>query len=191
MSHRLALLVLFFSFDCYLLRPVAAQDSIFRSYMDSGFKTMGSGDYPAAEKFFRLALKEADAFPSDDNRRDQAQRQLAMSLDRQFKYVEAEKLLRQSLARVEKSKDKNNVAHGLTLLANHYRNREKYDQAEPLYKQALAIRENANGPKAWETAQLMRDLADLHRDAGRADEAERSTSRRSPYWNPLRIASIT
>lgn len=152
--------------------PSWGQESIFRSYLESGFKAMGAADYPAAEKYFRLALKEANAFPEGDARRDQAMRQLAQVLDRQFKYTEAEELLRQSLARVEQGNDQNNLAHGLTLLANHYRFREKFDQAEPLYKQALTIREKVNGPKAWETAQLMRDMADLNRDMGRADEAE-------------------
>lgn len=155
-----------------LAAPAWSQETIFRSYLDSGIKAMGVADYPAAEKYFRLALKEANAFPEDDARRDQAMRQLAQALDRQFKYMEAEVLYRQSLTRVERGKDQNNLAHGLTLFANHYRHREKYDLAEPLYKQALAIREKVNGPKAWETAQLMRDFADMNRDMGRADEAE-------------------
>jgi len=50
--------------------------------------------------------------------------------------------------------------------------RGKVELSEPLYRKALIYREKAEGPKSWQVAQLLRDVADNHRDAGRLDAAE-------------------
>src|SRR5262249_49842099 len=47
-----------------------------------------------------------------------------------------------------------------------------HDDAAALYKKALTTRERLNGPNAWETAQLLRDIADNQCDAGNLDAAE-------------------
>src|SRR5438876_22031 len=45
------------------------------------------------------------------------------------------------------------TAQGLNNLADLYREQGKYEQAEPLYERALAIREEVLGPEHPETAQ--------------------------------------
>jgi hypothetical protein len=150
----------------------SAQESVWRSYLDSGRQAMDRGDLDAALRLLTLAEKEADTFPTGDTRRTQAWHSLAIIAERQFRYAAAEGYYKKGIALIERSKDQKFLAHVLTLAANHYRLRNDYDQAEALYKRALALREKANGPNAWETGQLMPDLADNHRDAGRTDAAE-------------------
>ena len=47
-----------------------------------------------------------------------------------------------------------------------------YDKAEPLYRRALAIREQALGAEHQEVAKSLEELAEVLRQAGRAQEAE-------------------
>jgi tetratricopeptide (TPR) repeat protein len=152
----------------------AAQNAVFDSYIKSAEKSSEKGDILGAEKFLLLAEKEAEG---DEPKLIQVWHRLALTKDRLFNYGDAEAHYQKALSRVEKRNkgkkdDRNLLAHSQTLFANHYRMRGRYDEAEALYKKSLAIRERVNGPKAWETAQLMRDLADNHRDAGRYDAAE-------------------
>ena len=48
----------------------------------------------------------------------------------------------------------------------------KYEQAEPLYKRALAIREQRLGPENRSTAAVLSDLALLYMDQGKYQQAE-------------------
>jgi hypothetical protein len=52
-----------------------------------------------------------------------------------------------------------------------YRRQGKYDQAEPLYQRALAIREKALGPEHPHTASLLKNYAALLRAMERDEEA--------------------
>lgn len=149
-----------------------AQEAVWKSYMDAGNKAFEADDLSTAERLFLLAEKEAEAFPADDPRRAYAWGQLAAMYERQFQYGKAEQLRKKCVALSEKGKNQAFKVMQETILANHYRLREKYDLAEPLYKKALAVREKLNGPDSWETAQLLRDLADCNRDAGRLEEAD-------------------
>jgi hypothetical protein len=170
--HPLSAAVLVMAITIIWPSTVLAQEAIWRSYMDAGEKAANQGDFAAAERYFALAEKEAEGFPASDTRRAYTWNQLASACSRLFQYGRAEQLLKKSVALAGKGKEQVFAAHNETILANHYRLREKYDLAEPLYKKALAVREKVNGPDAWETAQLIRDLADLNRDAGRLDAAE-------------------
>jgi len=152
----------------------SAQNAVFDSYIKSAEKSSEKGDIAGAEKFLLLAEKEAEG---DVAKLVNVWHRLALTKDRLFKYADAEAHYKKALAAVErrnkgKKEDRNWLAHSQTLYANQLRMRGRYDEAEALYKKALAIREKVNGAKAWETAQLMRDLADNHRDAGRYDAAE-------------------
>ncbi len=60
----------------------------------------------------------------------------------------------------------------LNNLAELYRAQGKYAEAEPLYKRALAIRENALGPHHQDVATSLNNLALLYRAQGRHAEAE-------------------
>jgi tetratricopeptide (TPR) repeat protein len=54
----------------------------------------------------------------------------------------------------------------LNNLANLYKAQNKYDEAEPLYKRSLAIREKAVGPDHPFVAVGLNNLADLYAGPG-------------------------
>ena len=56
--------------------------------------------------------------------------------------------------------------------ANYLYGRAQYEQAEPLYQRALAIREKALGPDHPSTAQSLNNLAALYASQGRYEDAE-------------------
>jgi tetratricopeptide (TPR) repeat protein len=151
-----------------------AQDAIYDSYIASASKASEKGDIASAEKFLKLAVNEVEG---NEEKLIQTWHRLAVAQDRLFKYSEAERNYKQALERLEKrtkgkKEDRLFLAHSLALYANHCRLRGKFEEAEASYKKALTIREKLNGPRAWETAQLLRDIADNHRDAGRYEAAE-------------------
>ncbi len=170
--HSFAVMTLILTTMIASPSTASAQEAVWKSYMDAGEKSFNQGDFVGAEKFFVLAEKEADAFPPDDSRRAYTWNQLAAACERLYQYGRAEQLRKKTVALTASGKNQGLIAHQDTVLANHYRLREKYDIAEPLLKKALVIREKVNGPDAWETAQLIRDLADVNRELGRFDEAE-------------------
>ena len=63
------------------------------------------------------------------------------------------------------------IAVTLNGLANVLRDQRRFAEAEPLYRRALAIREQAFGPKDSNVAETRGDLAELMRRTGRAKEA--------------------
>ena len=173
MEHR-CLLSMMIMVAAMVIRPghCIAQEVVWRSYLDSAQKAIGEGDLVAADRLLALAEKEAESFGPSDPRRLQTWNLMSGVAERQYQYGKAASLLRKALILAERGKNKALAAHQQTLLANHYRLIGDHDKAEPLYKSALAIRESVNGTDAWETAQLIRDLADNHRDAGRMEAAE-------------------
>jgi tetratricopeptide (TPR) repeat protein len=57
-------------------------------------------------------------------------------------------------------------------LAVLYHNQGRYEEAKPLYKRALIIREQVLGENHPDTAQALNNLAELYRTLGRYEEAE-------------------
>jgi tetratricopeptide (TPR) repeat protein len=64
------------------------------------------------------------------------------------------------------------TALSLNNLAALYHSQGKYTEAEPLFKQALAIREQRLGPQHPDTAQSLNNLAGLYQAQGKYAEAE-------------------
>jgi tetratricopeptide (TPR) repeat protein len=64
------------------------------------------------------------------------------------------------------------VAVLLYNLANVRTEQERYDEAEALYKRALAIREKALGPEHPDVAMLLSDWATSYEAQGRSEDAE-------------------
>src|SRR6516165_4578895 len=64
------------------------------------------------------------------------------------------------------------VASALNNLASLYKEEARYADTEPLYKRALAIRENALGPDHPDVAQSLNNLAELYSAQGRHADAE-------------------
>ena len=64
------------------------------------------------------------------------------------------------------------TATSLNNLADLYDSQGKYDDAEPLYKRALAVKEEVLGPMHPDTATSLNNLADLYESQGKYDDAE-------------------
>ncbi|MCR4322173.1 MAG: tetratricopeptide repeat protein [Candidatus Brocadiaceae bacterium] len=79
----------------------------------------------------------------------------------------------------EKTFDPNHphVASSLNNLAELYRVRGKYAEAEPLYKRSLAIREKARGPNHPNVANVLENMAECYKKIGKDDETKRLEER--------------
>jgi len=100
---------------------------------------------------------------------------LAIFLQRQGRYREAEDLDKRALAIREKIQgpEHPDVATILNNLALLYKDQDRYEEAEPLLKRALAIRKRVLGPgNPAEMAAILNNLALLYKDQGRSEEAE-------------------
>jgi len=62
-------------------------------------------------------------------------------------------------------------------LASVCQHQGKYSEAEPFYKQALAISEKALGPEHPQVATVCENMAGLYRQIGKEDEAEKFEAR--------------
>jgi hypothetical protein len=71
------------------------------------------------------------------------------------------------------------MATSINYLADLYFDYDKYDQAEPLYKRSLTIRENFFGPEHPEVATSLIGIAELYRKTGRDKEADELEKRAS------------
>ncbi|MBT6561325.1 MAG: tetratricopeptide repeat protein, partial [Candidatus Scalindua sp.] len=60
----------------------------------------------------------------------------------------------------------------LNNLALLYSTQGKYEEAEPLYKRSLEIKEKSFGPDHPDVATTLNNLADLYRQQGKYEEAE-------------------
>jgi tetratricopeptide (TPR) repeat protein len=67
------------------------------------------------------------------------------------------------------------TATALNSLAEFYRERGRYEEAEPLYQRALDIAEKVLGPDHPDTGTSLNNLAELYYAQGRYEEAERLT----------------
>ena len=72
------------------------------------------------------------------------------------------------------------IARDATTLAYLYRKQGKYEQAEPLYQRALAIREQQLGPEHPSTQITQGNYASLLRAMGRDAEAVALETNRMP-----------
>ncbi|HLB55366.1 MAG TPA: serine/threonine-protein kinase [Gemmatimonadales bacterium] len=97
------------------------------------------------------------------------------------RYREAEPLFRRALAIKDSVLSPGHPSIAVTLngLAGLLRDQGRFTEAEPLYRRALEIRE-ALGRTSRETAETLRDYAELLRRAGRAGEAARLAERAAP-----------
>ena len=87
-------------------------------------------------------------------------------------YADAEKQWSDGLKEAEEfGPEDPRLASSLNILAELYRAQDRYTEAEPLYKRALAIREKALGPEHPDVAQRQENYAALLRKIGRDVEA--------------------
>src|SRR5437762_11708772 len=72
------------------------------------------------------------------------------------------------------------LIYRLCRTADKHRERGEYDNAEPLYLQALELAEPAFGPEHEVVSTVCHNLAVLHKYTGKFDEAERLYRRALP-----------
>src|SRR5437867_2314689 len=105
-----------------------AQDAKWKKYNENGWDAMNEGRYAEAERLFQSALQEAEQFSGQDTRRANTLSDLAWLYQLQGKNVEAQRLIKQSLAINENvlGLDHPNVASVLNTLATVYLNRRRF-----------------------------------------------------------------
>ncbi|MHB1069797.1 MAG: tetratricopeptide repeat protein, partial [Gemmatimonadaceae bacterium] len=94
-------------------------------------------------------------------------------------YVQAERLLRQSLAAKEKylTPGDARIATTLYALAGTLRDQGRLREAEPIYRRALEIREKTAGTNPSSMVETLHDYAELLRRVGRKAEAAQLDAR--------------
>jgi len=145
----------------------------------AGLAAYGKGDYAEAEKRLLAALKAAEKIFDEDPPLTLSLNNLAEVYRIQNKHIEAEPLIKRSLAIAEKTLGPNhpNVAANLNNLAINYSMRGMYAEAEPLYKRALEIWENTLGQENPLILFALENYADLLRKMGRDVEAKNYEAR--------------
>lgn len=88
------------------------------------------------------------------------------------KYSEALPLAQAMVASLEKTSNNRDLAAALNNLAQIYADQGHDDQAEPLYKRAIALMEKGAGQGSVEIAPLLNNLAALYQRQSRFTEAE-------------------
>jgi len=80
----------------------AAQDVMWETYIKAGIEARDRAEYAKAEKLYRAALREAEAFGPQDPRLATSLNNLGLLYATQGKYAEAMPLLKRALAILEK-----------------------------------------------------------------------------------------
>jgi tetratricopeptide (TPR) repeat protein len=129
------------------------------------------GLYPQAEKLFRQSL-ELTRMSGGANTTEYGAtlNNLALMLQLQSQYIEAETLFKQAQS-IYKSKGDANEAYCLSNLAGLYQDQGLYSKAEDLYNQALTMTV-ASGDEE-QVATTLNDMGTLYRDQDMYEEAER------------------
>lgn len=92
-------------------------------------------------------------------------------------YVDAEKAWKKALKVAQRSKNEAHEATSYHDLADCYYKTKRYQEAEKMFKLALAIRERALGPSSAELARTLHDYAVLLKHTNRQAEAEKLEAR--------------
>jgi tetratricopeptide (TPR) repeat protein len=168
----------------------SAGEPTWQKYSDSGSQAFKERRFDDAEKYFGLAVKEAEQFGFDDDRLAASLNNLANTYsanyhyeaERGAKFKEAERLYKRALQIREKllGPDHLEVAETLSDLAAW--NQKKFNYSESLNKRALEIREKALGPEHLDVAQSLFQLAEAYSHRGKKSEAEPLYKRALKIW---------
>ncbi|MFZ0312908.1 MAG: tetratricopeptide repeat protein [Candidatus Korobacteraceae bacterium] len=146
---------------------VSSKDDVVDRYVPLARAEFEQGRYAEAEFALRKVLVVHDDDPVLLNN-------LALTLDAQAKYKEAEPLYQRALAIEGDAFGPNDpsVAALLSNFGDHKVQAGNYSEAEPLYKRALEIDEGATDIDDVAIATVLDNLAVLYEDQGRYTEAE-------------------
>lgn len=143
-----------------------------------GFLRMQLDQLDVAEPLLEVGLKSIREANQDQSEIVRAMTNLAICQLRRKKYVEAERLLHQTLeiARPIFGPANPDVLNASGALAALLNDQEKYDEAVPLLNENLEIQRRVLGPEHPQTLITESNLAYSHMNAGRFDEAEPLTT---------------
>ncbi len=149
------------------------------SHNKKGVSAFQASRYVEAEKYFIQALELAEKPPLNYDRLHFSLYQLAEIYRIQSKLIEAELILKRTLAINEKKLGPKhpNVALGLNNLASNYRERGRYEEAEVLLKKALKILEESLGKEHVLVGNILEHYVHLLYQMDRPAEAEKLESR--------------
>lgn len=161
------------------------------SHNQKGVKAFQESRYAEAEEHFVQALELAESLPPQDRRLYFSLYQLAEIYRVQFKFAEAERILKLILAVDEKAfgPKHSNMAFALNNLAANYRMRGKYEEAEALLKQALKILEESLGKEHALVGNILEHYAHLLHKMDRPVEAEKLESRFQAIFSAQDLAN--
>jgi tetratricopeptide (TPR) repeat protein len=159
-----------------------ADEALWKMYVETGTNAYQDGRYPTAETMFLAARTEAEEFGSNDLRLASTLFQLARVYNAEKENEKAKLDCRRTIERAIEIWDApsappsiefaDDLKELLTKLAGELRSREKYDEAEPLYKRAQDIAEKHFGPDDPHVATALTAQANNFYEGGKYDKAE-------------------
>ena len=155
-----------------------ADEALWKMYVETGAEAYEAGRYATAETMFLAACTEAEGFGANDLRLASTLFQLARVYNREDKDEKVELECRRAIEIWDASsapasiKVAVDLSELLTKLAGELRGREKYAEAEPLYKRAQEIAEKYFAPDDPHLAEALTAQAKNFYDGGKYDEAE-------------------
>jgi tetratricopeptide (TPR) repeat protein len=161
---------------------VSAQELIWTTYMQSGMAAFQRGEYAKAEELFRAAIGET-AKMSDTQRAAEMMIEslnaVAISLERQNKYEDAERVCRKTIQLLEAlgKEGEPDYTVGLNNLGLILSYQKKFKEAEDTHRKALALREKNEGTSHPNVGISLMNLGKVYYDQGRTTEAEAINSR--------------
>ncbi|MEE4173734.1 MAG: serine/threonine-protein kinase [Xanthomonadales bacterium] len=138
-------------------------------------------NFDEAGRLHEAAFAMAEAlYPQDDVALAQAHSELAGYYRTQDRRPEAEALLRDGIAMMERLQG--DRRHPLTAkmirqLGGTLRNSDRFEESEPLYREAIALQEDMLGPDHYEVAVSWNGYSQLLTNMGRSEEAMEANAR--------------
>jgi tetratricopeptide (TPR) repeat protein len=138
-------------------------------------------DFEAAGRLHEASFEMAKTlYPSDDVALAQAHSELAGYYRTQDRRPEAEALLREGIAmmeRIQGSRRHPLTAKMIRQLGGTLRNSDRFEESEPLYLEAIALQEDILGPDHYEVAVSWNGYSQLLTNMGRGEEAMEANRR--------------
>lgn len=161
-----------------------------QKYSDAGSEAFKENRFDDAERYFEMAVKEAEQFGFDDDRLASSLNDLANTYNANYhyettraaKFKEAERLYKRALQIREKLLGPNHLEVAQTLSDLAAWSQKDFKYSEPLNKRALEIREKALGPEHSDVAQSLYQLAEVFNHKERKSEAEPLYKRALGIW---------
>jgi tetratricopeptide (TPR) repeat protein len=147
--------------------------ALWRKTLDAARLARSANDWDAANVAFEAAVQQAEQFGARDGRLTRTLEEAARAFTRQKHKTRALELQSRAVAlRLERSDAPSvTTAESIYRLGKIHHGFAEFTEAEPLFRQALAMRERLDDANAQSTARILRDLAAVIREL-RADDPE-------------------